>query len=164
MNYLDAISLGLKKATDSEIARQEVDNVFEVINSELRSFPDGAIYLKRAQITLASSKLINAIAAATFGMPAIANASISPAPSSVREKFMPERQLELCLAAKGQELRSTVADWEQSADGYPCTLKFEGSSISCFSSVELESAIKELLSSVTLGEALKSLLKRASAL
>lgn len=164
MNYLEAISLGLKKATDSENARQEVDKVFDAINSELRSFPDGAIYLKRSKITITSNKLLEAISGITMGMPTITGVSVSPPPSPVREKFLPERRLELCLAARGQELRSTVADWEQSADGYPCTLKFEGSSISCFNSVELDSAIKELLASVTFGEALKSLLKRANAL
>ncbi|ELY7131216.1 MULTISPECIES: hypothetical protein [Pseudomonas] len=162
MNYLDAVTAGLKKADDADFAKQEVTSAFDEINGELRSFPQGVIFLKRVVPEIPSTKILEAMSssvlAATFPfMPTPATA-----PSSVRDKYLPEKRLQLILAENGKEFKASVADWEQSSDGYPCSIKFEGKSISCFNKEELTTSIKELLSSVTFGETLKSLMRKAS--
>ncbi|WDY55961.1 hypothetical protein [Pseudomonas sp. PSKL.D1] len=144
MNFLDLIGKGIEKSNTSKAASREVELVFKELNTQLQEFRPFPLKLYRSTSTMQNLAL-------TLGK--LHNAE---------HEYLPEDQLHLSAELYENTFAiETVAGWRQHIDGYPCTLKFSGQEISCFNKKELLSAISELLTSISFGNAVNNLIERS---
>ena len=145
MKFLSFVQQGVEKSNRSLAAMAEVDNIFRMVNDDLKHFPGGELVLSRTLSTMGRVSMFTN----DF--------------SGVESDHLRHDKLTLSLKCEAGTFSEDVAGWKQRTTGYPCLLKFDGQELSCGTSVHLIDGISELLASVSFGNAVNRLEKRASA-
>lgn len=145
MKFLSFVQQGVEKSNKSLAAMAEVDNIFRMVNDDLKHFPGGELVLSRTLSTMGRVSMFTN----DF--------------SGVESDHLRHDKLTLSLKCEAGTFSEDVAGWKQRTTGYPCLLKFDGQELSCGTSVHLIDGISELLASVSFGNAVNRLEKRASA-
>lgn len=145
MKFLSFVQQGVEKSNKSLAAMAEVDNIFRMVNDDLKHFPGGELVLSRTLSAMGRvSMFTNDL-------------------SGVESDHLRHDKLTLSLKCEAGTFSEEVAGWKQRTTGYPCLLKFDGQELSCGTSVHLINGISELLASVSFGNAVNRLETRASA-
>lgn len=145
MKFLSFVQQGVEKSNKSLAAMAEVDNIFRMVNDDLKHFPGGELVLSRTLSTMGRVSMFTN----DF--------------SGVESDHLRHDKLTLSLKCEAGTFSEDVAGWKQRTTGYPCLLKFDGQELSCGTSVHLIDGISELLASVSFGNAVNRLETRSSA-
>ncbi|MDR6680147.1 hypothetical protein [Pseudomonas oryzihabitans] len=145
MNFLQLVVKGVEKSKQAKAIIEEVDDVFDKINEDLKRYPGHELRLQRKVSPFGSIALFGAIV------------------QKVESEYFDEDTLSLFVSKGGRSLQTTVANWKQHKQGYPCTIKFGGQELICRNTQQLVSALGELLQSVTFGDAVRNLVENLDA-
>ncbi|MDR9425715.1 MAG: hypothetical protein RI567_10590 [Marinobacter sp.] len=128
---------GLSAAEKAESNKNEIDSIFEELNSQLDEATDGKIEISRVKFYVSN-----------------ALADIA--------SLMKPRETYLAIAAKNKKVKGCdykqLARWKIDRNGYPCVIIIDRDEMYCEDKVALESNLQQLLSDPTVGDTLYKLM------
>lgn len=148
-DYISAFRQGLDAAEAAEIAKLEIDSVFDEIDKQLREASNGKIGIDRKEFYVKEESI-----------PPFAAAFIATIPYALTGK---KRDTYWAIVAYNPSIPNSpvkeLATWSLDRAGYPCKLTFEGINRSCSDRESLENSLAELLRDPNVGEKLSNLIK-----
>ncbi|WP_334063380.1 hypothetical protein [Alteromonas genovensis] len=137
-DFLTAYKRGLDAANKAERNRTEIKAVIKELNSQLKDATNDMVGI---DIVLKDLPL--------RGLADIAASS-----------FRPLKYQALCVynPRKHQSDKVEIAKWEESENGYPCTITINNQRLKCTDKETLEMALEELLADPRTGEAFQTIL------
>ena len=147
IDYKVAFREGLTAAEKADMARKEIDSVFEQLNHEISEASDGKIVIERQ----------------TFYVPDTRNEVIQAFDAITSFPNQPKRPTYLAIAARNPTIPDgpvkELASWSTDRKGYPCNISWEGKTQFCEDKEALEEALAELLRDPIVGQKLYALTK-----
>ncbi len=131
INFVDSLNKGLELAQQADENNKEIDAVFAELNRQLNEVYAGKVIIK-LKFTTEGIKKIATSFADFIGEGNISN-QLSKNAKIIAENPIVQVSLE------------QLANWNQSATGYPCSIAFSGQKHICEDKESLELAIADLL-------------------
>jgi hypothetical protein len=131
INFVDSLNKGFELSQQADENNKEIDAVFAELNRQLNEVYAGKVVIK-LEFTNDGIKKIAASFADFIGEGNISN-QLSKNAKIIAENPIVQTSLE------------PLANWNQSAMGYPCSIAFSGQKNICEDKESLELAISELL-------------------
>jgi len=127
--FEDAFQFGMNAARAAEFKRREISGVLREFSDSLTLSTNGALGVDlRTEINRKSNALM-ALLDPTEGRKQWLAVSIKEEPSKYE----------------------TVAEWRQSAEGYPCTVITAGEEVACYDKVSLQAELARIAASPQMG-------------
>ena len=121
-NYQEALTKGMKLVNDSKNGRQEIQQIFDSLNKSIKEMTNG-IEIKREIID------------------DLFKIRLKSSKDNVDRKHH-------ALVASNGEKYVELAKWNETFDGYPCTIKFENCAIIGTNKKTLETGLQKLLKNI----------------
>ena len=139
--FIDAFKAGQAAAENAQRARQEIAEVFQELNKELRAETGGRINIERR-------KKVHPFTAAIVRIPL----------GNIQEDTQEDN--DQILVGYNPSISTgkvwKLADWNVSSSGYPCTISWGGNDYSCFDRQSLEEQLKNLIEDAGIAEKLRA--------
>lgn len=135
-NFKKSFQNGIQSAIEADKNKEEIDNVFDSLNEDLREMTRGKVEFIRHQF----AEEVN--------------------PLNITNMFNIEKYW--AIAARNPKIESKaieIARWNQDRSGYPCRIKFGNKKFICEDSEGLIEALEELLEDPHTGETCNNLMK-----
>lgn len=140
-DFANALEKGFKAARRAEVARHEIDQVFDDLSKQVLKATNGKVEIFRAQYEVEET-----------GWP-ITMFTFPPKP---KDKY-------LAIAASnptiGRKSQVQLARWVPGEGGYPCTVAWHKQENICQDGASLATCLAEMLSDPIVGQKLQSLTK-----
>jgi len=136
-DFKAALTIGLSAALEAERRREEVAKVLAELDTQVYDATNGKITITIEVWTGNAVEQIDAL---------------------IQRKILPNKAL--VASTTGQNIRKrTLSIWEQSTDGYPCTLTIDKTIYSCEDKEALEGCLSRLLQDPNVGEKIHALMQ-----
>ena len=143
-DYLASFRQGLRAAQKAESNREEIDAVFEDLNSQIKRESKGTIIIDRMRFKEAETPMESFARVGQGRLPstywAITIHNPKVADSDIKQ----------------------ISRWEQNANGYPCTLSFAKRRVYCEDRKSLENSLAELMGDTDVGSKMHALMNLTS--
>ncbi|MDP3010819.1 MAG: hypothetical protein Q8N30_17350 [Methylococcales bacterium] len=132
INFVDSLNKGLELSQQADENNKEIDAVFAELNRQLDEVYEGKVAVKRCSAESGMEKY-NALATS----------------SGLTYPDHSRADARMVIVATNPTVKmnagKSIANWNQSATGYPCSIAFSGQKYICEDKESLELAIADLL-------------------
>jgi len=132
-----AFRAGQEAATQAELARKDIDDVFSALNVQVAEITDGKIEIGRKRLERKKSS-----------------------PAGVLVMSFGPRETYWAIVARNPKATDSnprqIALWEPGRTGYPCKISWGGIDRTCYDRQSLEDSLSSLLGDAIVGETLRN--------
>jgi len=158
-DFASAFRSGQEAAAKARANRHAIDALILKVSEDLSNATDG-----RLNICVQSFDPENTASrwlgvAASAALQASVGASVG---STSRPAFEKGKYIAAFNPNCGGNKRTRLAKWIQADEGFPCTLEFGQSELSCYDVVSLATALSDMLSNAMIGEKLLMVMNESS--
>ena len=138
-DFTSAFRLGQEAAAKAQAARRSIADVVNRVSEQLNEVTNGRLVI---QVRTFDEEVENA------------DANALVAAFSLMRKYKKQKYLSASNPLSSDKGFTKLARWNQAEEGFPCTLAYGKSELTCYDVASLEAAFTECLASAVVGEKL----------
>jgi hypothetical protein len=148
IDFVTSLNKGLELAQQADENNKEIDAVFAELNRQLNEVYAGKVFLKRNSSENMIKKFSNLINGERYPDHSV----------NVNERMV----IVATNPTVTMDASDSIANWSQSASGYPCSIAFAGQKHICSDKGSLELAIADLLADPSVAKTLLKVINAKS--